>query len=72
MCKLYEKYIIILEKCKILITLNYIECNQNILKNYSQLNQQVCLFLNYNYKVTCISRAILIISKEVNYYFILI
>ncbi len=46
MCKLYNKYITILEKCKILLTLIYIECNQNILKNYSQLNQQVGLFLN--------------------------
>jgi len=46
MCKLNNKYIIILGKCIILLNLNYIECNQNILKNYSQLNQQVCLFLN--------------------------
>ena len=46
MCKLNDKYIIILGKCIILLNLNYIECNQNILKNYSQLNQQVGLFLN--------------------------
>jgi hypothetical protein len=46
MCKLNNKYIIILEKCKILLTLIYIECNQNILTNYSQLNQEVGLFLN--------------------------
>ena len=45
MCKLNNKYIIILEKCKILITLIYIECNQNILTNFSQLNQQVGPFL---------------------------
>ena len=45
MCKLNDKYIIILGKCIVLLNLNYIECNQNILTNFSQLNQQVGLFL---------------------------
>jgi len=46
MCKLNDKYIIILGKCKILLTLIYFECNLNILINYSPLNQEVGLLLN--------------------------
>ena len=46
MCKLYDKFIIILEKHKILLIIISIECKQNILRNFSQLNQGVDLFLN--------------------------
>ena len=66
MCKLNILYIIILAKCNILLALIYLEYNQIRYNKLFSIKSGSWLFLNWNHKVICILRAILILLKKVN------